>query len=141
MGTEPAMTPKRIILHCSATPEDKDYTAADIDKWHKANGWKGIGYHWVIRKSGLIEKGRRETEQGAHAKHHNEDSIGICVIGTSEYTHEQVESLMELYLEIKGRWNIAPNMVIGHSELPEHKGRECPNVTMPIVRALLSLAY
>lgn len=32
------------IIHCSATPEGKDYTVQDIDRWHKARGWKGIGY-------------------------------------------------------------------------------------------------
>ena len=36
---------KEIILHCSATPEGKDYSVETIDKWHKGKGWSCIGYH------------------------------------------------------------------------------------------------
>ena len=25
-------------------------TAAQVDEWHKANGWSGIGYHFFVRK-------------------------------------------------------------------------------------------
>ena len=136
-----ANEPERIIIHCSATPDDQDFTAADIDKWHTARGWKMIGYHWVIRKSGMIEMGRPENMQGAHALHHNEDSIGICMIGTNEWTDAQVASLVQLYIEIKDRWAIEPHKVMGHSELPEHKGRGCPNQTGPLMRALMALCY
>lgn len=38
----------KIIIHCSATPEGHDYTAADIDSWHKARGWRCIGYHYAM---------------------------------------------------------------------------------------------
>ena len=49
-----------IIIHCTATVEGKDYHVADVDKWHKARGWKGIGYHYLITLDGTIEKGRKE---------------------------------------------------------------------------------
>ncbi|BCV05917.1 MAG: hypothetical protein CM15mV120_350 [uncultured marine virus] len=26
-----------------------DFSAEDIDRWHKNRGWSGIGYNWVIR--------------------------------------------------------------------------------------------
>ena len=49
----------RIILHCSATPEGRYTSANEIRKWHvNGNGWSDIGYHYVIRIDGTIEKGR-----------------------------------------------------------------------------------
>lgn len=72
----------RIILHCSATKEGQDFSAATIRQWHvKGNGWRDIGYHWVIRLDGSIEVGRPLDEAGAHTKGHNKDSVGVCYIG------------------------------------------------------------
>lgn len=72
---------KEIIVHCSATPEGRDYTVADIDRWHKQRGWKGIGYHYVVYRDGSVRKGRDVSETGAHCEGHNANSIGICYIG------------------------------------------------------------
>lgn len=70
-----------IIVHCSATPEGRDYTVADIDRWHKQKGWKGIGYHYVIYRDGSVHAGRDVEVMGAHCAGHNATSIGICYIG------------------------------------------------------------
>lgn len=70
------------IIHCSATREGQDVTAADIRRWHvKGNGWKDIGYHFVIHLDGTIELGRPIAEVGAHCAGHNAESIGICYVG------------------------------------------------------------
>ena len=37
-----------IIIHCSATAEGKDFRAADIDRWHRQQGFRSIGYHFVV---------------------------------------------------------------------------------------------
>jgi N-acetylmuramoyl-L-alanine amidase len=72
----------KIILHCSATPEGKDYTVEQIREWHvKGNGWKDIGYHFVIYRDGSIHTGRPVEQVGAHCKGHNANSIGVCYIG------------------------------------------------------------
>jgi len=71
----------RIILHCSATVEGKDYSVDTIRVWHKKRGWSDIGYHWVIRLDGSIEVGRPLEKSGAHTKGHNKDSVGVCYIG------------------------------------------------------------
>lgn len=71
----------RIILHCSATPEDKDFTVADIDRWHKARGWQGIGYHYVVYRDGSVHNGRDIAVAGAHTSGYNKNSIGVCYIG------------------------------------------------------------
>ena len=72
----------RIILHCSATREGKDFSADTIRDWHvNGRGWSDIGYHWVIRLDGSIEVGRPLEKSGAHTKGHNKDSVGVCYIG------------------------------------------------------------
>lgn len=71
----------KIILHCSATPEGRDYTVADIDRWHKQRGWQGIGYHYVVYRDGSVHPGRPVEQIGAHTSGHNANSIGVCYIG------------------------------------------------------------
>lgn len=71
----------KIIIHCSATPEGRDYTVADINRWHRARGFRKIGYHFVIYRDGSIHVGRTKNEIGAHCTGQNSISIGICYIG------------------------------------------------------------
>lgn len=75
-----------IIVHCTATPEGKDYTVDDIRKWHTAKppqgrGWSDIGYHYVIDRKGHILPGRDVDTIGAHCEGHNAHSIGVVYIG------------------------------------------------------------
>lgn len=70
-----------IIVHCSATPEGKDFTVADITRWHKARKFVTIGYHYVIYRNGEVHNGRPERQVGAHCTGHNSYSIGVCYIG------------------------------------------------------------
>lgn len=70
-----------IIIHCSATKAGQNFHAADIDRWHREQGFKCIGYHWVIDIYGNVEAGRPETMTGAHCKGWNDRSIGVCYIG------------------------------------------------------------
>lgn len=71
----------KIIVHCSDSPFGRDDSATDIDSWHKQKGWRCIGYHYVIRLDGRIEKGRPEFVAGAHCYGQNQHSIGVCYIG------------------------------------------------------------
>lgn len=71
----------KIIIHCSATPEGKDFTVADITRWHKAEGYNTIGYHYVVYRDGSVHAGRSEDVVGAHCKGYNSNSIGVCYIG------------------------------------------------------------
>lgn len=77
----------KIILHCSATKEGENYTEKDIRRWHTTpkaqggNGWKDIGYHFVVLLDGNVEVGRPIETIGAHCAGHNADSIGICYVG------------------------------------------------------------
>lgn len=121
----------KIIVHCSATPEGREVTVEEIDKWHKANGWKGIGYHYVIYLDGSVHKGRDEKEVGAHCAGQNTNSIGVCYIGGVEAdgktpkdtrTEAQKKSLLELLKKLKEKY---PNATI--HEHREFASKACPS--------------
>ena len=101
---------KEIIVHCSATPEGKDYTTAQIKQWHLQRGFSDIGYHYVIYRDGSIHTGRAESVSGAHCTGHNTISIGVCYIGGMDSTNKnpkdtrtdaQKASLIKLLKELK----------------------------------------
>lgn len=97
---------KRIILHHA---ESKSCTADDIHRWHLANGWCGIGYHFFVRKDGSIYRGRPEGVIGSHAKESNSDSIGICFEGsymTETMSDVQINAGRELVAYLKNKYGI-----------------------------------
>jgi hypothetical protein len=82
----------KAVLHHTAS---HDVSASTIDKWHKQRGWDGIGYHFVIRANGSVEKGRSLNKSGAHAKGRNH-YIGIALTGYDTFTDAQIKSLNAL---------------------------------------------
>ena len=122
---------REIIVHCSATPEGKHFTVADIDAWHKKRGFKCIGYHFVIYLDGKVNVGRNIEEIGAHCLGHNANSIGICYIGgcaadgktpKDTRTEAQKASLVRLITELRRRF---PNASVhGHNEFA---AKACPS--------------
>lgn len=120
-----------IIVHCTATAEGKNFKAADIDRWHKAKGWNGIGYHHVVDLDGTVEPGRPENEVGAHCLKHNANSIGVVYVGglasdgktpKDTRTSKQKVALVKLLTELKRRY---PNATIhGHRDFA---AKACPS--------------
>ena len=121
-----------LVIHCSAVRPDQTSSAAQIDTWHRRQGWKlGIGYHYVVRRDGQIESGRPEWMVGAHCKNHNAHSLGICYEGglneqgkpADTRTEAQKATLWHLLKSLKVDY---PNAkIIGHCELP-HVAKDCP---------------
>ena len=70
-----------IVIHCSATREDKELTAFDLDTMHRRRGFNGTGYHYYIRRDGTTLLTRPVERIGAHARGFNAESIGICYEG------------------------------------------------------------
>jgi N-acetyl-anhydromuramyl-L-alanine amidase AmpD len=71
-----------IVIHCSATREDINYSFDQCTRDHKARGFRKCGYHFYITKDGTIHIGRLLSEVGAHVgKDGNRNSIGICYEG------------------------------------------------------------
>jgi N-acetylmuramoyl-L-alanine amidase len=86
VGVAPLVTGKgkairRIVIHCTATREGHDVDAATIRKWHQDKGWQDIGYHFVVRPNGAIERGRPEEQPGSHVAGFNAGSIGVVYVG------------------------------------------------------------
>ena len=79
---------KYIVIHCSDTNEND--TAEDIHKLNLAFGWEGVGYHKIIKKNGDIQNGRPEYWKGAHVYGHNHESLGVCLIGKSDFKKKTV---------------------------------------------------
>lgn len=133
-----------IVVHCSATPPATDIGADEIDDWHKARGWSGIGYHAVVRRDGQIEFGRHFDESGAHVKGQNYRSVGICMVGgidehgaaENNFSEDQFDSLTTIIAMLQRAYPDAE--VVGHRDLsPDLDGdgvisahewvKECPS--------------
>ena len=71
----------KVIVHCTATPENRAVTVEDVRQWHKARGWSDIGYHIMIYLDGTVHEGRPIERSGAHCKGQNKNSIGIAYVG------------------------------------------------------------
>ena len=106
----------------------RDVSAEEIHDWHKNNGWSGIGYHFVIRKDGTIERGRPQEMIGSHAQGFNWESVGINVVGDfdqQEPEAEQVESLARLIAYLSVQYgNI---QIQGHCDL---MNTDCPGANL-----------
>lgn len=138
MSYAPDESVKYIVIHYSATAIEDDVSAADIDTMHKRRGFREIGYHWYIRKNGLIEMGRDLSqpgrfEIGAHSKGENSISIGICFeggvrkdamnTGFDSRTPAQIKSMIELIDRMQDRFPGA--IVKGHRDMPG-AATQCP---------------
>ena len=111
-----------LVVHCSDT--DDDLTASDIHAMHLGFGWDGIGYHAVIIKDGTIEQGRPHFWAGAHVYGHNEESLGVCLIGRNDFTPEQMTALDGLLRDWISRYPQAH--ICGHRDFPNTQ-KTCPN--------------
>lgn len=70
-----------IVVHCSATRMDKEYTPEQLVCDHLERGFACVGYHYYIRKNGKVVHFRHPNVAGAHALGYNQQSIGICYEG------------------------------------------------------------
>lgn len=144
-----------IVVHCSATPNGRWTTVEDIDSWHRDRGFHrdpaavarfnptltSIGYHFVIYTNGASVSGRSLEEVGAHVQGYNQRSIGICMVGTDQFSPEQWAALDGLFGQLPSAlYGYRTNMkrgeavqmlkqsgvqIAGHRDMPNvHK--ECP---------------
>ncbi|MFN7002170.1 MAG: N-acetylmuramoyl-L-alanine amidase [Roseinatronobacter sp.] len=128
---------REIIVHCAATRPDwmagrpLAEKVAEIRRWHRANGWNDIGYHWIIDRDGSLAPGRAETVVGAHTVGKNSGTIGVCLLGghgsaetdrfAQNYTPAQDAALRQLIASISLRTAI--QRVSGHNN---HARKACP---------------
>jgi len=134
---------KRLVIHHSgggstvseALAGRDRTTAAGIKKWHiNNNGWSDIGYHKVIRGSGLLENGVSETTLGSHVKNGNTGALGVCCtghFGLVKPTKEQLNTLVELLAGWCKTYKLTTADIYGHHNVPVGKKKPaCPGKNM-----------
>ncbi len=128
---EPRKSTDYIVIHCAATKASMDIGLTEIRKWHvQDNGWRDVGYHYIIRRNGEVELGRSNRDTGAHAAGYNHKSVSSCMVGgmaednsaENNFTAQQWTALLDLVKQLKSNYPDAD--VIGHNEISE---KECPS--------------
>ena len=120
-----------IVVHCSATRVNQDFPVEALEACHKARGFHSIGYHYYITKDGMVYPCRPESEEGAHARHYNAHSIGICYEGgldekgkpADTRTPAQKAALEDLLYSLVLDYPDAE--ILGHRDLPWVR-KSCP---------------
>jgi len=93
-----------------------------IDRLHAAD----IGYHYVIDRAGRVWEGRNISYQGAHVREHNENNIGIMVLGNFDQqqpSNAQIATLRSTLASLMKTHGVRANKVYTHQELNR---TECP---------------
>lgn len=125
-----------LVVHCAATPPSRDIGVSEIRVMHKQRNFADIGYHYVIRRDGRVEKGRPDNVAGAHVSGFNSISLGVCLVGgvdakgkpEDNYTPAQFAALEQLLVTLKGSYPSA--QILGHRDLSPDKngdGKISPN--------------
>jgi N-acetyl-anhydromuramyl-L-alanine amidase AmpD len=132
-----------LIVHCTATrPEwmagrPTSEKVAEVRRWHvEGNGWKDIGYHFLIDRDGTVAKGRPIEQVGAHTMNHNVGTVGIALVGghgsvandkfSENFTELQDAALHALIMKLKAIYKISK--VNGHNF---YARKACPGFDVP----------
>ena len=135
---------KYLVIHCTATPEGREVTAAEIRRWHTSpppagRGWKQVGYTDLIHLDGTIERLAPNNEDDRvdnweitnGAAGYNSVSRHIVYVGGCDSdmrpkdtrTPAQREALKRYVLEFHSRF---PQIrIVGHHDL--NPGKACPS--------------
>lgn len=106
-----------IIIHHTAS---SDRPASTFHAEHIRRGWAGIGYHFLIRRNGVIERGRPEATVGSHASRKNKISIGIALTGNFQNvvpSDLQIVALKNLVLHLRDKYDIPHERVMLHRQV------------------------
>lgn len=124
------MTPNKIIIHCSDSQNAKEYPIEQLDKDHKARGFKGVGYHIVIQPDGEAINTRPLNAVGAHCLGQNDQAIGICLIGSDKFTQKQFDVLRYKLDSIYLTYGIPKHKIYCHYQFDsaQKQGKTCPNI-------------
>ncbi|WP_310619258.1 phage tail tip lysozyme [Flexibacterium corallicola] len=129
-----------LIVHCTATREGQSVSVKQIDRWHRARGFSGIGYHFVVHLDGTISNGRALARIGAHTRGYNAHSIGAAYVGGVDAngdpkdtrTKAQHKALEQLIKDMDERFNL--KKVSGHNQ---YSNKACPSFQVDAYNELL----
>ncbi len=122
--TKPNRPVTRVFIHCSASDYPQHDNVATMDKWHKENGWSGVGYHIFGQKSGSAENGRSLEKTPAAQGGNNRGTIAICLHGLKEnkFTSAQKKFLIDICCQINAAYG-GKVTFHGHCEV---SAKSCP---------------
>lgn len=125
---------KYLVIHHSVTKHEA--TPDDIALLHKARGWGGIGYHFVIDKAGIVYYVGDISTGRANVANRNHEVIGICMIG--DFTKhlpsdDQIRSAHDLVKYFLTETPSLPTLsdwkqLVGHKDLD---ATACPGSSWP----------
>jgi len=126
---------KFIVIHCTDTPEGREVTGEEVDRWHRERGWRMAGYHYLVHLDGRVEHLRPEYMNAAACAKGNANSTGVhvCYVGgrnsCGDYadtrTKEQQLALLGLLHKLKGQYPQAT--ICGHRDFDSAKVCPCFN--------------
>ena len=138
-----------LVIHCTATPEGREVSAAEIRRWHTApvsqggRGWKQVGYTDMVHLDGRVERFVNNNEDAQvdawevtnGAAGYNSISRHIVYVGGCDKagkpkdtrTEAQCEALKRYVEDFHARF---PQVkIVGHHEL--NPGKACPSFDVP----------
>ena len=90
-----------IVFLASRTEPEEDLGVVEFDIRHRDKGCVMVGYHYVIKRDGMIETGRELDKRGHHRRRYNKDSVYVCVVGAdANFTPQQLSSVQTLEAEL-----------------------------------------
>ena len=109
-------------LDSPMTETSMDASAARIE-WircgHRGRGFSDIGYHYIVDRSGRVWEGRNLRWQGAHVSKHNEQNIGILVMGNFDIqkpSQQQLDGLRGHVRKLLAQYKLSRGRVLTHRE-------------------------
>lgn len=122
-----------MVVHWSDTYTNANIGSEEINRAFVGLGYNGIGYHYVIRRDGSVQRGRPSGIEGEHAQinGHNARSLSVVFVGglncasgtpnpieyrsSASLTRSQMSSFQEIcrsfYLAFPG------GQILGHNDL------------------------
>jgi N-acetyl-anhydromuramyl-L-alanine amidase AmpD len=119
-----------IVIHCSATKSTQNFPVTSLIACHAAR-FGFTGYHYYITRDGQLYQTRHENLPGAHARHYNRHSIGVCYEGGLDTnghpanTRTPAQKAMLRHLLQSLKQNHPDAEILGHRDLP-HVAKSCP---------------
>lgn len=137
---------KRLVIHCTATPEGREVTSAEIRHWHcdpidkGGRGWKQVGYTDVFHLNGGVERLVKNNEDENvdpweitnGAAGYNSTSRHIVYVGgrtrdnkrnADTRTADQRRAMAKYVKDFRRKHPSIP--IVGHRDLPRVR-KECP---------------
>jgi len=135
----------RVIVHWTETHTNKNIGSEEINALHLEMGLDGIGYHYVIRRDGSLQRGRPVNIEGEHAEGANEKTIGLVFVGginvptgtpnsenflsSQSLTRSQINTFDHF---CRSMYKIYPGMtIVGHSDIDDTGANIDPGFDVP----------